>query len=504
MNRLDRALAYLAPGVAAKRLHARARMMAIRQLMAYYDGADLGRRGATIRRSGASADAVTARTLPALRNGSRDLVRNNPHAKRAVEAIVSNVVGSGITPRFKRGRSTARRLERLARRTLDRKVIDYLGQQDYYGLTSTAMQTVVESGEALALRHWVDDEFPMRIQILEPDYLDTSRDTPRTPSGGRIIQGVQFDARGRREGYWIFDEHPGSGRLGSVSSHLVPARDVAHVYRIDRAGQVRGIPWAAPVMLRLADFDDYENAQLVRQKIAACYTVIYTDGIGGGPGPQGQTPPEKVEPGLVLRLGAPGSDIKFGTPPPVNDYQSYSYVSLHAIAAGFGVSYEALTGDLRGVNFASGKMGRLEFQRNIERWQWLILIPQFCDVVIGWWLEAAELTGINVRDVEVRHGPPAPEMIAPEREAPAITAMLRSGQKTLTQMAAERGQDVEELLDEIQETNRMLDERGIVLDSDPRKVSAAGLTQARSGESLTFPATGDPDEAEQPPEEVEP
>src|SRR5690606_8562825 len=74
LNRLDRAIAYVAPGLAARRAEARIRLMAAELARAYYDGADTGRRGNSIRRSGADANVVSQRSLPKLRAGARDLV----------------------------------------------------------------------------------------------------------------------------------------------------------------------------------------------------------------------------------------------------------------------------------------------------------------------------------------------------------------------------------------------------------------------------------------------
>src|SRR5690606_35905612 len=108
---------------------------------------------------------------------------------------------------------------------------------DYFGLQALAWQTVVESGEALIVRRWVTRGFPLQMLVLEPDYLDVSRDGA-TKGGGRIVQGVEYDAAGRRIRYWLYPEHPGGGRLTSHVSVSVPAADVAHIYRVDRPGQV--------------------------------------------------------------------------------------------------------------------------------------------------------------------------------------------------------------------------------------------------------------------------
>lgn len=474
MNVLDRVIEYVAPQRGAKRSQARARIKALEQAMAFYDGADLGRRGSSIRRSAASAETVSARTLPALRAGSRDLVRNNPHAKRGVEAIVSNVIGTGIVPRFKRGKETAKELQELAKDVLESPKIDYFGQLNYAGLQGLITNTVVESGECLVVRRFKSVGFPLRFQVLEPDYLDSTRDTIPRSDGSRISQGIEYDGDGRRVAYWIYPEHPGTGRSASVTrfqSQRVLAENVAHIYRIDRPGQIRGIPWLAPVMLGLADYADYEQAQLFRQKVAACFAVFYSDELGGDE--LKVDAPEKVEPGMMMRLN-PGSEVSFASPPQVTDYKDFAKTSLRSFAAGFGISYEALTGDLEDVNFSSGKMGWIEFQRNIDRWRWLTFIPQGFGVMMQWFLDAAELTGVDTTDVRVRHNPPSRQMISPDREVPAKVKQLESGQKTLTRMVAEDlGRDFEEHLDELQEERTMLAERGIELsfssDDPPRE-----------------------------------
>ncbi|HSH45102.1 MAG TPA: phage portal protein, partial [Longimicrobiales bacterium] len=434
MNAMDRLIGWVSPKWGAKRAMARARMQAAR---AYFDGATTGRRGASIRRSLADANAVTARTLPRLRAGSRDLVRNNPHARRGVEAIVSNTVGTGIAPQFLRDGHRAEDIEQLADLHLETTDCDADGRHTFAGLQAAGFWEMVESGEVLVRRRWRRTRdaltVPVQFQLLEPDYLDHAKDVARTETGGSIVQGVEFDRLGRRRAYWLYSEHPGSTRFTGVSKP-VPATDVIHAYRVDRPGQARGIPWLSSVMLRLADFADYEDAQLVRQKIAACFVGFVHESFDGGYNPVGVSENDdgqlidQLEPGIMERL-PPGTDVTFGQPPQVSGFEEYVRVSLRAIAMGLGVSYEAIAGDLRGVNFSSGKMGRLEFQRNIDAWRMLTFVPQFCDPLARWFLEAAAMTGADTEGVKVRHIAPRNEMIDPPREGRAQREMVRSGQK---------------------------------------------------------------------------
>ncbi len=480
-TRLDRALAHVFPNWALRRFSARLKLAATK---AYYDGATTGRRGASIRRSTADANTIGYAQSARLRAGVRDLIRNNAHARRAVEAIVSNTVGEGISPNFVRGPvgsgSRADDIEDLAAESLHTTAIDSDGLLTYAGIQALAMQAVASDGEVFVRRRRRRSSdglrVPVQFQLLEADYLDTARDGP-TPGGGRILQGIEFDALGRRRAYWMYRDHPGS-RHFRADSRPVPASEVAHVYRVDRPGQVRGIPWGAVVMLAHADFGDHEEAELMRRKIASCFAMFYHETFDTSlPGSVRENDAgeliDSLEPGLVYRLPQ-GSEITFGNPPTVEGYAEFSSVSLHKIAMGWGVSYEAMTGDLRGVNFSSGKMGRLEFQRNIDQWRSRMLVPQLCDVLTDWWLEAAMLVGANTEGVRAQHNAPRNAMVDPTKEWRAERDAIRAGQRTLFQSIRESGRDPAEHLREIAEGQEMLDELGIVLDSDPRHRTAAG------------------------------
>lgn len=487
MNILDSAISSISPKWGLRRQLAR---HALTKVKAYHDGADQGRRGASIRRNSVDANAVSRKTLPSLRSGSHDLLRNNPHAKRGVEAIVSNVVGKGVFPQFVKDEKADNQLNGLVVPFLNSKDCDADGRHDYFGLQSLAFKAMVEGGEVLVRRRIRPRSdglaLPVQFQVLEGEFLDHTREGS-VEGGGYIIQGVQFNSIGKRVGYWLFDKHPGGDSFaGLPSSKFVRASEVIHIYRSDRAGQVRGVPWLAPVMLRIQDFADYEEAQLVRQKIAACYAAFITDiqeGTAGLPVPAKDLEQDErlrgFEPGMIEDL-PPGREIKFADPPTVDEYADYAKVSLRAIAAGLGISYEALTMDLQGVSFTSGRMGWLEFHRNIEVWRWLLFIPQFCEEICKWALDAAEMNGQDIAGVSVKHTPPRREMINPSQEIAANTAAVRSGQKTLSQIIQEGGRDPSEHLNELAKDKGLFDTLGLILDSDPSKVSAAGLTQARA------------------------
>lgn len=493
MNIIDRMVAAVSPERGAKRMAARYRLNLYQNRMAY-DGASVSRRTSGWRRVSTDANAETnGGSLIRLRDVARDLHRNNPTARRGIEVLVNNVVGGGVMPHFTGASDRATGdLEAKAIAHFDSTAIDAAGHHNLYGLQRLVFSTIALSGECLIRRRrrTASDGLPLpfQIQVLEPDYLDSMKDGA-TESGGVIVQGVEFDAMGRYVACWLFDEHPGSARRWrSMQSRQVPAEDVIRVYRKDRPGQVRGVPWLAPIMLRLHDFADYEDAQLLRQKIAASFSVFLTDPEGRSADEQpainrdrtqsGFTI-EEIEPGMIETL-PPGYDVEFASPPGVDGYADYARISDRKFAAGLGVPYESLTGDYSQVNFSSGRMGWLEFHRTVDVHQSDIVIQQFCKPIERWFLQACSMSGIDTRDVRSKWTAPRREMIDPTKEVPSNRDAIRSGQTTLSEVIRKTGRDPAEFYAELKADFDLLDELDIILDCDPRQVSRAGLTQART------------------------
>ncbi|MFD2105867.1 phage portal protein [Tabrizicola soli] len=378
-NWMDHAIASVAPRMAARRVLAR---QAFETLTRGYDGAARGRRTEGWRAPGSSADTEIGVAGALLRDRMRDLVRNNPHAAKAVAVLVNNIIGAGIMPRAASGDDKLnRKVDALFERwTAD---CDADGQLDFYGLQTLICREMVEAGEVLVrrrLRRASDGlPVPLQLQVLEADFLDATKSGAL--GAGRLVQGIEFDPVGKRRAYWLHAEHPGDayGALqNGLQSRLVPATEIAHVYEKQRT-QARGVPWGAPVIRSLRDLDDYEVAELVRKKTEACVTAIV---FGDDEAQQGIAPSvvdadgnrvEQFEPGLIAYARG-GKDIRFNQPAATGGYGDYKRASLHTISAGFRVPYELLTGDLSQVNYSSIRAGLVEFRRMIDAVQWQLFI----------------------------------------------------------------------------------------------------------------------------------
>ena len=476
MNTIDNVVSFFNPEAGAKRARARLSLEQTRR----FDGSAGGRRNENWRTPSTSADAALGPSLQRLRDRSRDLTRNNPFAARAVQVLVNNTVGGGVLGQINsKSRSRAQRWnvvwEAWARNPEN---CDYDARSDFWGLQALVFRSVVEAGECL-IRKRIDptSDFPLKLQVLEPDFIDDARADGMTADGGYVRQGIEYNARDQRVAYHLHRQHPGD-RVLSIHKYetvRVPADEIIHVFRRDRPGSSRGCPWGSTVITQLRDFSDFSDAQLLKQKISACFAGFIIDAESPD---TGGAPPlaESLEPGS-LEILPPGKDIRFASPPSVGEFDTFSRAMLLQIAAGYGVTYEALTSDLSNANYSAARMGHLEFSRNVDCWQKQILVAQMLGPVWGWFKQAAEIVGEQPGDIRMQWTPARRELIDPQKEVGAIIEAVRGGLMSLSEAIRRSGYEPGEVMREIAADAQMLDELGLILDTDPRKITAAGMLQ---------------------------
>ncbi len=483
----DRIALYFSPEAGLRRLQARAAADAV--MKRGYDAASTGRRTSGWRRARGDANATIAIAGAELRTHARDLLRNNGWTRRGRNTIQNAAVGWGLTPKaYGPDAKAVEDAQAKWKAWSEAPTCEAEGRMTFAGVQRLAMRSLFADGEVLVRRRWRRPEdglpLPFQLQVLEIDLLDTSKDGVTAPSGGKIIQGVEYDLLGRRAAYWLFPEHPGSSSTIGAVSKRVPARDIQHVFDQERPGQTRGVSWLGAAIVNLKELDDYDDAELMKQKIAACFAAFVSDrdGAAGSLGEQSETDPlvETLEPGMVVHLEG-DKTVTTASPPQVTTDQ-FSAKNLRKIAAAIGVTYEDLTGDYSQVNFSSARMGRIGFKGNVRGWQSDILIP-FCAAVWGWAMEAAMLlegTAWEVPPGAEWTAPPL-DMIEPDKEVRATTMAIRAGLLTPSGAIREQGDDPVSHFAELAADFKRLKDLGLKLDSDPSETSQAGLTQERVG-----------------------
>ncbi|KZL21953.1 phage portal protein [Pseudovibrio sp. Ad37] len=480
----DRALALFSPTRAAKRYASRATLANLRRL---YEGAQKGRLSDGWRSSNTAADSEITAAGGLLRERMRDLVRNNPLAAQAVQVLVNNMVGPGIRPRAATSnKARNKKIDKLWNEWA--KACDAHGHTDFHGLLSLAVREMIEGGEVFALKRpqrSSKGKVPLQIELREADHLDTSRLSEAKDNS--IRQGIEYDKAGRRTAYWMFPDHPGdttSAFTRRLESIRIPADMVAHLFERQRV-QSRGVPWGTPAMTALRDLGDWQLAEMVRKKTEACLVgvVLGEDGDGGASvAPTVEDADgnqiEQFSPGMIAYARG-GKDIRFNTPGHSGGIAEWNRVQMHIIASGFRMPYALMTGDLSQANFSSNRAGLNEFRRMVDQVQWHIIIPMFCERIWAWFIEAAFTAGLtDTPDIPAEWAPPKFESVNPKQDAETDLIETRSGFTSLPQQIAKRGYDPREVVEEQAAFLKETDDLGLVLDSDPRKMSRAGLAQA--------------------------
>ena len=466
-----------------------------------HEAAGRGRRSLAWMPGTPGAVAAMLATSAELRGKSRDLVRRNAWAQAGIEAFVANAVGTGIKPQSLSGDERFKaEVQALWRDWVEEA--DAAGQTDFYGLQSLACRAMLEGGECLIRlrsRRLEDGlSVPLQLQLLEPEHLPISLNAD-LPSGNVVRSGIEFDNMGRRVAYHLYRSHPEDGRLapmsgqGGIDTVRIDAKEIIHLFRVLRPGQVRGEPWLSRALVKLNELDQYDDAELVRKKTAAMFAGFVTrqnpedNLMGEGTADSQGISLAGLEPG-TLQILEPGEDIKFSDPADVGgSYSEFLRTQFRAVAAAIGITYEQLTGDLSGVNYSSIRAGMLEFRRRCEMVQHGVLVHQMCRPVWAAWMKQAVLASALTAPGFVRGGPDRRrqylavkwipqgwQWVDPEKEFKAMLLAIRAGLISRSEAISAFGYDAEDVDREIAADNQRADDLGLIFDSDARYTSKDG------------------------------
>ena len=417
-----------------------------------------------------------------LRARARQIVRSNPYASNAADSFVANAVGAGIKPSSLI--DSAELKDQIQKVWLDwTDYADADGLTDFYGLQALAARALFDAGECfIRFRpRRPEDGFdvPLQLQLLEAEHLPFSK-TEISGNGNPIRCGIEFDAIGRRVAYHFYRRHPGDGTDQGIKGEIVrvPASEILHIYRPLRPGQIRGVPWVSPALVKLYLLDQYDDAELDRKKVAALFAGFITKNapednlLGEGAPDASGSAIAGLSPGTMQVL-LPGEDVKFSSPADVGgSYELFQYRTLLAVAAALGVPYTNVTGDLKAANYSSIRAGTVEFRRRLEQFQHTTLIYQFCRPVWQRWLQTAALSGaVNMpgftadpgKYMPVKWITPKWEWVDPLKDRQAEKIAQECGWKAPSDIIESEGYDVDETFQRIAADQKRIEDLGIKL-----------------------------------------
>ncbi len=454
-------------------------------------------------------------SLPLQRSAARAAYYQVDWVKSGVNSLTASIISEGIRPTpTQLDKSVKTKIKELWSRWVEEA--DTTGRLDFYGLQKLAVKEMINKGESflrLRYRQAGTMEVPLQLQGLDPSWFPIDN-LNKNYTNSYIIGGVEFDRRESIIYYHMLDRKPDDTQK-NFKTYRVKADEIVHLFEPEEFGQVRGIPFLSSSFLRLKDLSEYEDAELVRKKIAAMYAGFITSQrpdqlVSGAEGFNDLSPEDQedmegnqvigLEPGTLNYLD-PGENIEFSSPAEVGgSFEIFMKTNLRAIASGLGITYEQMTGDLSGVNFSSIRAGLLEHQRRAKPLQNLVK-QQFCRKVWNGWIKAALLGGaLETQDFDGKTRifanwvAPGWAYVNPVQEVTAKKTAVRSGFVPLSEVIEESGRDPDEVLNQIFEDVAKIDEYGLAVDTDPRRTTSSGNASNNDPDNLAL--TNNQDEIE--------
>ncbi|MFH0351039.1 MAG: phage portal protein [Chromatiales bacterium] len=450
-----------------------------RQAYTRYAGAERSRLTADWLTAATSANADIRRDLPLLRERARDLCGNNEFAKRFVSLLDQNVIGpkgiklqAAVTLADETNDEQANiEIERAFEEWSRPGQCDVTGGLSFVDCCDLALHTAAVDGESFTrLVRGYPNDHGFALEMIDTDRIE-ERHAQSLPEG-EILMGIELDSWRRPRAYHVLSRHPSEGYAIKAERARIPSAEMVHLFRRDRVGQVRGLPWMHAIMSRLRVLGAYEEAELLAARVGACKMGFYKKTemsempIIEPKKKEGerQASEEPEDKGRLVHEAAPatfeelpyGYDFQSFTPDhPAGNYGSFIKVGLRSVASGLNVSYSSLSNDLESLNYSSIRAGLLDerdYWRKCQRW----FVHSFVQPIYESWLMQAYLGGVIDITPEqyLLAGIPVWQprgwaWVDPLKDEQAATEALANGLTTRTKILAEKGEDFEDTMKQL-------------------------------------------------------
>lgn len=340
-----------------------------------------------------SADAdASPDTRRILRMRSRYEYQNNSYARGVIQCLANDTIGNG--PRLRYASTDDRLNSRIERDFTAWAESVCLGEK----LRAVRIARA-RDGEAFVL---LAQNPTLRTNVkLDLSLIDADRvagDMGGSPSSAteltadtRIypvtVDGIAYDQYGNPVSYRVLVSHPCDGNLAEERAMLIPAANMIHVFRADRAEQHRGVPELAAALPLFAKLRRYTNAVVASAEKAAEYGgILYTEHPTDGTCAQ-------IEPMDAVTL-----DVnQLTTMPegwkmdelyvkaPIATYADFKKEMLSEIGAAMGIPYAIVAGTSAGYTYASAKLDHQTYFRVLRNERGFVE-DSILNRLFEWWL----------------------------------------------------------------------------------------------------------------------
>jgi len=428
------------------------------------------------------ADSLIAVSLETLRNRVRYEIRNNSYAAGIVDTKANDIVGIGPQLQFTAG-------SEAFNNDVESKFAQWCADCDIQGLQSWAdiLKLAASRGQdscgegiiVLVFDNRNGIRGPrLRLQTVEPDRLHTPfslAGASEIRGDGKINQGISFDEYGRPSLYYISKKHPGSDSstygLTPSDYDMIPADRIIHLYRMDRPGQSRGVPWLTPAILLFASLRRYTAATVDAAETAANFAAVIksTGGLTEDAADLEEMETFDIERNMLTTLPIGWEMQQYKPEQPTSTYAEFKAEILNEIARCLNMPYNVAAGNSQKYNYASGRLDWQNYFRFISTTQaWVE--RQVCNRIFRRWLAEAMLIpgyllspgkAIDLTDANIKWYWPGQEHVDPQKEANAQKTRLEIGTTTLAAEFSRQGKDWEKELEQRAREQKKMVELGL-------------------------------------------
>jgi lambda family phage portal protein len=387
---------------------------------------------------------------------------------------------------------------------------DAEGHYDFGGLAWLMFRGITgPDAECAAVVHYEQDRadayrhrWATFVEVYDPDRIETPPDKVGNPN---VREGFVFDKWNRRVGTFVRKSHPSDAidKFSDMDFELVPRETEAgrpvgiNWFVKTRAGQIRGLSTLVTILKQsnmLDKFDDaYLSAATLNQVLATYIeSPASTEAVAQNLAPAGNAADAwsmfenklSYYDRVKMRVGGaripvmpPGDKITMeGVNRAAQDPSFFRNSFLRGFASSIGISFEQIAKNFSDANYSAARAALLDVWQGIMRLRfWFgqhVLALIYGAVIEEAWKKGRVYIPAGTPNFDEYRtawcaclwtGPGFPQ-IDPEKEAKASKMLLEMKIESREEVIAQRGRDIEDVFDEIQNERAMAEERDFMLD----------------------------------------
>jgi len=371
-----------------------------------------------------------------MRARARWLSANNPIMDNIDNAIINNVIGTGISLQSVTGKDTFdRTVEEEFKRWAEKPSnCDVTAKFTFFDMQRMILKSRMVDGEIYIYKKVTKEG--LKLQLIEADAIDS----------GRQDGGIETDVTGVPKVYHFLDLNN--------KSFSIKAEYIINYFLADRPSQMRGMSEYKQAILDIKNFSAFQTASIqgARARANIAYTVQ-----SSGSGQFGANIAQDIQSinGVSVLYMKQGESIEKLDPDSVaTDYVQFSENTIRLIATARKISYELAFRDYSKVNFASSRASLLQDFKRFDHEQ-IHLTNYILNDVYETWLKISSLTG-KVKATGIQKSPekwvmpkwimPKRDLVDPLKEITAIEKKIQMGITCESDVASQNGEDYEQII----------------------------------------------------------